>query len=93
MCLMRMVGLLMALLVLGCAAKQPPQGEVVKSIKFQGNGGFLGGVPDSSLRNAMEQSQSAGMWWMQPSERAVVLDRTSLSKDAWRIETSCSPEA
>ena len=82
-----MVGLLMALLVLGCAAKQPPQGEVVKSIKFQGNGGFLGGVPDSSLRNAMEQSQSAGMWWMQPSERAVVLDRTSLSKDAWRIET------
>ena len=35
----------------------------------------------------MEQSQSAGMWWMQPSERAVVLDRTSLSKDAWRIET------
>ena len=84
---MRMVGLLMALLVLGCAAKQPPQGEVVKSIKFQGNGGFLGGVPDSSLRYAMEQSQSAGMWWMQPSERAVVLDRTSLSKDAWRIET------
>ena len=85
--LVRKFLVLLTVFTLGCAAKQPPQGEVVKSIKFLGNSGFLGGVPDSSLRNAMEQSQSAGMWWMQPSERAVVLDRTSLSRDAWRIET------
>jgi outer membrane protein assembly factor BamA len=59
---------------------------VVKSISFKGNSGFFG-VPDSKLRNAMEQSQSAGMWWLRPADRAQVLDRKVLSKDAWRIET------
>ncbi len=48
---------------------------------------MLGGVADSSLRSAMEQSQSSGMWWLKPSERAETLDRKTLAKDAWRIET------
>jgi len=60
---------------------------VVKTISFQGNSGYFGDVPDSALREAMEQRQSAGMWWLDPNERAVTLDRKALSKDAWRIET------
>ena len=60
----------------------PIQGEVVKSISFEGNAGFFGGVPDSTLRAAMEQSQSPGTWWIRPSERGVVLDRKTLSRDA-----------
>ena len=35
----------------------------------------------------MEQSQSSGLWWMRPADRAQILDRSSLAKDAWRIET------
>jgi len=62
------------------------QGEVVKSISFRGNSGFFG-VADSKLRGAMEQSQSSGLWWMRPADRAQILDRSSLAKDAWRIET------
>jgi outer membrane protein insertion porin family/translocation and assembly module TamA len=65
----------------------PIQGEVVKSIAFEGNAGFLGGVSDSTLRAAMEQSQSPGTWWIRPAERAVVLDRNTLNRDAWRLET------
>ena len=72
--------------VAACGPKQPIQGEVVKSISFEGNSGFFG-VSDSKIRASMEQSQSAGMWWMQPAQRAQVLDRSSLAKDAWRIET------
>lgn len=67
--------------------KAPVRGDVVKSISFEGNSGWLGGTPDSTLRNAMEQSQSPNGWWVRPSERAVVLDRDALAKDAWRIET------
>ena len=81
---------LLCAVVIGCGPKrpqQPIQGEVVKSISFQGNSGYFGDVPDSALREAMEQRQSAGMWWLDPNERAVTLDRKALSKDAWRIET------
>ena len=69
----------LALLLGACGAKKhvPIQGEVVKRIGFQGNAGLFGGVADSSLRGAMEQGQSAGMWWMNPSERAVTLERMS----------------
>ncbi len=84
------LGFLLALLLCACGPKrprQPIQGEVVKSISFRGNSGFLDDVPDSILREAMEQRQSESMWWMDPSERAVRLDRKMLSKDAWRIET------
>jgi outer membrane protein assembly factor BamA len=85
--LMLMCGL--ALAMGACAAKKraPIQGELVKTIGFQGNGGLFGGVADSSLRNAMEQSQSGGLWWLKPSERAVTLERKTLATDAWRIET------
>ncbi|MGB0641399.1 MAG: POTRA domain-containing protein, partial [Myxococcota bacterium] len=59
----------------------------MKSISFEGNGGLIGGIPDSTLRNAMEQSKSPSTWWLRPSERAEVLDTDTLTKDAWRIET------
>jgi outer membrane protein insertion porin family len=79
------MSLCLGMLGAGCASKQPIQGEVVKSISFKGNSGFFG-VADSQLRNAMEQGQSEAMWWLRPTERVAVLDRQTLSKDAWRIE-------
>lgn len=84
--LIPLLGLGLLVAMSGCAPKQPIQGEVVKSISFRGNSGFFG-VADSKLRNAMEQSQSESMWWLQPGDRAQVLDRKTLSQDAWRIET------
>lgn len=70
-----------------CAPKQPLRGDVVTSISFEGNAGLLGGIPDSVLRSTMEQGVSPRMWWLNPSEKAVMLDRNALEKDAWRIET------
>jgi len=77
------------LLAGGCATthQQPVQGEVVRSVTFRGNSGYFGDVPDSVLREAMEQRQSSGMWWIDPVTRAETLDRKTLAKDAWRIET------
>jgi len=67
--------------------QQPIQGEVVKTIRFEGNGGTFADMPDSALRGAMSQRQSTSMWWMDPASRAQVLDGDALSEDAWRIET------
>jgi outer membrane protein assembly factor BamA len=78
------------LLMCGCMHKQgqqPIQGEVVKTIRFEGNGGTFADMPDSALRGAMSQRQSTSMWWMDPASRAQVLDGDALSEDAWRIET------
>ena len=76
-----------AALCAGCAPKQPIRGEVVQRISFEGNAGLWGGVPDSAIRSAMTQSQSPRLWKLNPLERAVILDRNALAKDAWRIET------
>lgn len=83
----RWMMLVIVMLCVGCAPKQPVRGDVVERISFEGNAGLFGGVPDSTLRGAMVQSASPRMWWMNPSERAVVLDPSVLVKDAWRIET------
>ena len=78
---------LIAALCAGCAPKQPIRGEVVQRISFEGNAGLWGGVPDSAIRSAMTQSQSPRLWKLNPLDRAVILDRNALAKDAWRIET------
>lgn len=86
----RLLWPLLLVMVSACMPKpaaRPIQGEVVKRISFEGNGGAFADVPDSALREAMSQRQSEGMWWMDPDARAQTLDRTALAQDAWRIET------
>lgn len=85
--MLRWMWLFAALVSIGCASKQPVRGEVVQRISFRGNAGLLGGVPDSALRSVMTQRSSPRMWRLNPSDRAVTLQRSDLSKDAWRIET------
>jgi len=69
----------------GCAARTPP-GEIVRKVRFEGNGGALGETPDFKLRRAMEQGQNPAFAWLAPARR-VALDRDTLDLDAWRLET------
>ncbi|MCB9777802.1 MAG: BamA/TamA family outer membrane protein [Alphaproteobacteria bacterium] len=76
---------LLLVLLVACA-KRNPEGELVKSIRFRGNGSPLQGTGDYNLRTAMEQEASPSFAWINPGLR-VSLDRDALALDAWRLET------
>jgi len=80
--------LLVALLACG-TARRDVQGDVVHSIKLDGNGGFNSGHDDYTLRQEMEQGDSrfgVMTWplslWVKPQ----VLDDEALWRDAYRLE-------
>ncbi len=70
----------------GCAHMREPGSRIVRSIRFDGNGGFLGGTGDYQLRRAMAQQKSSTASMFLPFIEPEYLDSSTLEKDAWRIE-------
>ncbi len=80
--------LLVALLACG-TARRDVEGDIVHSVKFDGNGGFNSGHDDYALRQQMEQGDSrfgVMIWPLSVWVRPEVLDDESLWRDAYRLE-------
>lgn len=83
---------LAALCLLGACtpARREVQGNIVRSIHFDGNGSFFSGNNDYQLQGAMEQDDSSfgiATFPLNYLARPAVLDRTVLARDAYRLET------
>ena len=76
--------------VMACSpARREAQTDIVRSVRFEGNGGALSGHNDYQLSAQMEQQSSDFgilvwplMYWAQPT----VLDYRLLNRDAYRLE-------
>ncbi len=68
-----------------CAHRAPPATDIVRSVRFHGNGTALSGTGDFHLEQAMVQEGSPWTARLLPST-ATPLDRDALALDAWRIE-------
>ncbi|MBN1335453.1 MAG: BamA/TamA family outer membrane protein [Deltaproteobacteria bacterium] len=69
----------------GCVHRAPPATDIVRSVRFEGNGGVFTGTGDFHLEQAMDQQASPWTARLAPG-LAVPLDRQALDRDAWRIE-------
>lgn len=85
----RLLALLVVLLTACTPARREVQGDIVRAIHFEGNGGSFSGHNDYQLRLQMEQGDSpAGlltfplMYFVSPE----VLDEEALARDGWRLE-------
>lgn len=75
----------------GCtSARQKVQGDIVRSIHFDGNGTFLSGQNDYQLQGAMEQGDSSfgiATFPLNYLAKPVTLNNAALSRDSYRLET------
>lgn len=77
-------------LAIGCAPRirgPADTSPIVRSVRFEGNGGMLSATSDFALRGALEQHTSPTGWWVAPRRRAVRLERDTLWLDGYRVET------
>lgn len=82
--------LLLLLLLAACTpARKEVEGNIVRRIRFEGNGGWFSGHTDLQLRRQMEQDSTSRLvtvwpflYWIDPE----VLDTRVLQRDAYRLE-------
>lgn len=77
---------LLSLSLGACAIRRSGDGDVVRSVHFEGNGNFIQGTSDFHLRKAMSQQVSPWAVRLFPWVDPVLLDRAILEEDALRIE-------
>ncbi len=86
----RWLALVLLALAAACSpARKQVDGNIVRKVKFEGNGWMLSGNNDLQLRSQMGQDQTGFgtvLWPFIYTVQPRVFDAEEFSKDAWRLE-------